>query len=117
MFRNHTRRLAWAIAIAGPLLAAFGFARAANAPYAGKWKVTIHRPGQSQTLWIIQFEDKNGKPDGKVTATSERSLKNAKVEQLTSDDDAIRFAVQATGPQNNVIDFAFAAYYPKPGAK
>jgi len=111
MFTVHTRPAAWVMALAGVLALGAVPVRAA-APYAGTWKTTIQLPGQNISLFLIQIEEKDGKPVAKVLSAADSNLKDGAVKSIKTDAKSIHFDVEAGGG-----DFAFAAYYPKDGAK
>src|SRR5437870_1417876 len=111
MLTVHARPAAWFMALAGVLALGAVPVRAA-APYAGTWKTTIQLPGQNISLFLIQIEEKDGKPVAKVLSAADSNLKDGAVKSIKTDANSIHFDVEAGGG-----DFAFAAYYPKDGAK
>ncbi|HZT82438.1 MAG TPA: hypothetical protein VFA26_19575 [Gemmataceae bacterium] len=89
-------------------------ARAADAPpVAGNWKVKLFFPqnGAEITLWIVKVEDKDGKLQGEVLASTQ--VKNAKVESVQADARALRLTLAAPGAGN----FAVTAYLPRGEAR
>jgi thiol-disulfide isomerase/thioredoxin len=80
--------------LVGALLAVTGAARVADAPAAGNWKVTILNPGESETLWLIQLDEKDGKWTGSVVASAQ-GLPKSTLELLSVTGDRLRFTVKA----------------------
>jgi hypothetical protein len=73
------------------LLATPPRATAADAPpLAGTWKVTLPLMQGTRPLWLVKFENKDGKWEGAVTATGER-LPKATLENLSVSKDLVRF--------------------------
>ena len=60
--------LACTAAAAGLLAWLSGFAHAADSPLAGNWKLVVMAAGQEISVWIVQVEDKDGKPQVSVVA-------------------------------------------------
>src|SRR5947209_1234867 len=60
--------LCTALALAGGL-AVPASTRAAESPFAGTWKASILLPPVSYHLWLVQIEDKDGKPNASIAAS------------------------------------------------
>lgn len=111
MFRIHAGLPAF-LAAAGLLTPGGARSIAADAPYAGTWKVTINLPAQSVDMWLLRIEQKDGKPAATMLSTSDAKLQDSKVEQITADDKSVHFTVHT-----RVVDFPVAVYFPKDDAK
>jgi hypothetical protein len=96
---------------AAPLLAALfltsGGARAADAPYAGTWKVVAMPPGQEVALFLIKVQEKASGPKVELVSALE-NFKEAKLQAEKAEGGALRFTADAPG-----ATFRFAAYPPK----
>jgi hypothetical protein len=100
------------LALAGVVACGRSFARAADPPYAGSWKVVFAPPGQSISLLLLKIEDKNGKPEATILSAGVPRFKDAKVQKLKTDGTSLRLTVQAGGDS-----FEFLVYFPKEQAK
>jgi hypothetical protein len=98
--------LACTAAAAGLLAWLSGFAHAADSPLAGNWKLVVMAAGQEISVWIVQVEDKDGKPQVSVVAELP-NFKGTKVENVRADDKGVHFTLQASG-----LDFLVDAYLP-----
>jgi hypothetical protein len=73
---------ALAVVLLGLLLLLPGPATAAETGLAGNWKVTVLDQGEQPTLYILTFENKDGKWVGSVSANSEE-VPEAEVNEIT----------------------------------
>ncbi|HXG09447.1 MAG TPA: hypothetical protein VNK04_06630 [Gemmataceae bacterium] len=96
--------LAATLALAGLMAWLPGIVKAADAPLAGTWKIIVLAGGQEITVWLVQIEDKGGKPQAAVLA-SLPNFKGTTVEDFRIEDKSIRLALKA-----NDIPFAIVAY-------
>jgi hypothetical protein len=91
------------VLIAGLVLAWSALAPAADAPGPlpeGNWKLTVLNGAQAQTLWILKFEQKDGKWTGTVVASAnlaEGERLKSTLEDLRVDKEQITFNLQDAG--------------------
>ena len=111
MFRIHAGVPAL-LAVAGLLTLGGAQSVAADAQYAGTWRVTVNLPAQSVDMWLLRIEQKDGKPAATMLSTSDANLQDSKVEKITADDQSVHFTVHT-----KVVDFPVAVYFPKDDAK
>jgi thiol-disulfide isomerase/thioredoxin len=112
-------RRSWAL-LAGVLLLLPALARGADPALAGNWKFTllnrIFKGGEDYpTVWLVHFENQDGKWTGKILSTQEGYPK-ATLSDLVVTDQTVKFNVSlkvdgAPGP------WGFEAPLPKEGAK
>jgi hypothetical protein len=104
--------------IAGALLAGLFLAfpppaRAADAPPAGTWKLSlpIQAGAPPQALWLVKLEDKGGKWTGAVTAR-DRNAVPAAVDNVSVEKGALRFTLKV-----GETTFRFEGKVPREGGK
>jgi hypothetical protein len=108
-------RRTWAL-LAGVLLLLPALARGADADVAGTWKLTIlakigDEGEEKATVWLLRFENQEGKWSGKVLSTAEGYPK-ATLQDLAITAEAIRFSLKTAQGT-----FAFDGLPPKEGTK
>jgi hypothetical protein len=97
------------LAAAGALVGAAAFARAADSPFAGTWKVTVLSSGQEISVCLVQISGSADKPEGKVLAALPRSvLDKATLEGLSVKGRTLRFTLKG-----NDTDFVVQAAAPR----
>lgn len=104
--------LCLALALAG-VLAAPASAQAAESSFAGTWKTSMLLPQVTLNLWLVQVEDKDGKPTASVVASAlGDDLPDAKIELVRMVGDGLHLTINAGGTA-----FPFILYAPKGEAK
>ncbi|HEV3444321.1 MAG TPA: hypothetical protein VG099_06735, partial [Gemmataceae bacterium] len=104
----HARPAAWVMALAGALAVGAGMSSAADAPYAGTWKLSVTPPGQTITILLVKLQDKDGKPEASVQSAGVPVFRGSKIESLKRDDKTLTFKTKAA----NGLEFAFAMKLP-----
>ncbi len=98
-----------ALAVAGAWVGAAAWARAADSPFAGTWKLTVLSSGQEISVCLVQVGGGGDKPEGKVVASLPRSvLEKATLEGLSVKGGQLRFTLKG-----NDTDFAVQATAPR----
>lgn len=82
--------------------------RAAEAPYAGNWKVLIVPPGQELALYIVKVEASDSGPKVEVVATGIDQLKDPRIEGARVEGGALKFTAEVAG-----FTLLFDVYPPK----
>src|SRR5579859_2385590 len=90
-------RRSWAL-LAGVLLLLPALARGADPALAGNWKVTllnrVFKGGEDYpTLWLVHFENQDGKWTGKILSTQDGYPK-ATLEDLVVTDQTVKFNIK-----------------------
>jgi hypothetical protein len=108
------RCLSVAAGLLAVVLLLSGAAPAADAPYAGTWKVVILGsgqalpPGQELSLFLIKVEEKARGPQLELLSAGSPQFKEAKLEPEKAEGDTLKFAATTPG-----VTLKFTAYPPK----
>ena len=108
MRRFVSQALLCTLALAGSLACGTGSARTAESPLAGTWDVSFLLGPQEYHMWLVQIEDKGGKPEAKVLAAGIPNFKETTIEGLKASDKSIQMTLKAAGNE-----FQLTAYLPK----
>jgi hypothetical protein len=95
------------LAAVGALVGVAVFARAADAPFAGTWKLTVLSSGQEIGVCLVQISGSADEPRGKVVAGLPRSpLQNATLEGLSAKGPTVRFTLKGDNDTAFVVQAA-----------
>jgi hypothetical protein len=95
----HRSRMGWSVAaltLLGGLAALSPLAPAAAPPFAGSWSVTVLSGLQEITIWAIQIEEKDGKPQLRIT-DGLGDFKDADIEDVKIEPTSLQFTFKARG--------------------
>jgi thiol-disulfide isomerase/thioredoxin len=103
-------RVSWAVLAATAVLVAA--VHAADEPLTGNWKIMVLAKEQWRTIWLLELESKDGKPQGKILGSAEGFPGGMKFENLRLDGELLHFSLRV-----EQLAWTFEGKLPKGGDK